>query len=234
MGKRSRTSVARTMVPPSCVDPDPGAWCESSPLLPVGSSQRGLVSTDARILSWWRRRRRERTEGTGICPRFNMTAKPFVVPAADSGDGKGFYFGAQPGGLPARWEEMLPAYRENGLWQLTVPFQVWFDGMGSICPTRPATMAALGTTTLRPCSSLPHVENRQHLLCACSGRDSFSSSLGLIPSLVPGARCQPSGRGQRVYQLLRTECKPREQALQLSAVWHWCKTEDRQGASNSD
>lgn len=140
-------------------------------------------------------------------------------------------------GLTKGWSRlinMLPAYRENGLWQLTVPFQVWSDGMGSICPTRPATMAALGTTTLRPCSLLPHVENRQHLLCPCSGRDSLSSSLGLIPSLVPGARCQPSGRGQRVYQLLRTECKPREQALQLSAVWHWCKTEDRQDASNSD
>lgn len=91
------------MDPPSCVDPDPGARCESSPLLPAGPSQRGLVSiisTGARILSWWRRRRRERTEGAGIRPEIQPDGQPFVVPAgeAHSGDGKGFYFGAQSAG----------------------------------------------------------------------------------------------------------------------------------------
>lgn len=39
------------MDPPICVDPDPGARCESSLLLPVKSSKGCLVATGARILS---------------------------------------------------------------------------------------------------------------------------------------------------------------------------------------
>lgn len=83
----------------------------------------------------------------------------------------------------SRLINMLPAYLQNEPWKLTVSFQVWSSA-------RPATMAALGATTLKqPRSLLPHIENRQRLLLVLAR--ALFRILGSVPKLMPGARSQP-------------------------------------------